>query len=61
MVLFGALTTLLALVAGANAFYEKSSGVLMLDAKSFKKEIMNSQHASVGFFFSYGLDVGIGS
>ena len=51
MVLFRAFTPLLALVAGTNAFYEKSSGVLMLDAKSFRKEIANSQHVSVGCLF----------
>ncbi|CUS15200.1 unnamed protein product [Tuber aestivum] len=41
------LATFLALAGSANAFYGKSSGVIMLDSKNFEKEILNTEHASV--------------
>ncbi|RPB04418.1 thioredoxin-domain-containing protein [Choiromyces venosus 120613-1] len=41
------LAMFLALAGSANAFYGKSSGVIMLDSKNFKNEILNTEHASV--------------
>ncbi|KAL7271586.1 hypothetical protein RUND412_005645 [Rhizina undulata] len=46
------LAALLAFAGGANAFYTKSSDVLMLDEKSFKKEILDSNYASIVEFFA---------
>lgn len=41
------LVAFLAMTHSANAFYSKNGGVLNLDEKSFKKEIMLSEHAAV--------------
>lgn len=41
------LVAFLAMTHSASAFYSKNGGVLNLDEKSFKKEIMLSEHAAV--------------
>lgn len=41
------LVAFLALTHSANAFYSKNGDVLNLDEKSFKKEILLSEHAAV--------------
>ncbi|PUU83088.1 hypothetical protein B9Z19DRAFT_965611 [Tuber borchii] len=41
------LAAFLALAGSVNAFYGKSSGVIMLDSKNFQREILNTEHASV--------------
>lgn len=41
------LVAFLAMAHSASAFYSKNGGVLNLDEKSFKKEIMLSEHAAV--------------
>lgn len=41
------LVAFLAMTHSARAFYAKNGDVLNLDEKSFKKEIMMSEHAAV--------------
>lgn len=41
------LVAFLALTHSANAFYSKGGAVLNIDEKSFKKEILSSEHVSV--------------
>lgn len=41
------LVAFLAMTHSANAFYAKNSGVLNLDEKSFKKEVLSSEHVAV--------------
>jgi len=46
------LAAFLALAGGVNAFYGKSSEVIMLDSKNFRREILNTEHASIVEFFA---------
>lgn len=53
------LVAFLALTHSARAFYAKNGEVLNLDEKSFKKEIMMSEHAAVRIW-ALGFCCGLG-